>query len=440
MTTDAQGHQITGATTESAEQIDLAVRAFTTGHGDPIAHLDAARRATPECPLAHLGKAWILALANDSMLVNVARPLLEQARRLPLNEREGTHVAALTHAIEGHRIAAVTILDRHLMRYPHDLLAHFAAMLLDAFIGRFHWVADRSARALPFWSPTQPGYGILLSFYGFGLEEAAAYERAEETSRRAAELEPLSYWPHHAVSHVLEMTDRPEEGLAWMDQRQALWSTKEHAGQAHIWWHKALFHIELGDPKTALELYDGPIVATQKPAGISITHAPALLWRLDMLGCDGGDRWKALATAWKDRADGRYCLFADIHAGIAELKAEETGRFEARLEVMRQTASDGTESAPIYRDVGLPVMLGLAAFHRGRYGAAVDHLHPVRAELAKIGGSKAQRDLVEWTLTEAAVRGGLRDVALALAHERLAQRPHSATNRQFLNRASLLPH
>ena len=52
-----------------------------------------------------------------------------------------------------------------------------------------------------------------------------------------------------------------------------------------------------------------------------------------------------------------------------------------------------------------------------------------------MGGSHAQRDVVDWTLTEAAVRGGMRDVALALAHERLGARPRSVVNRDFLRRA-----
>jgi hypothetical protein len=65
-------------------------------------------------------------------------------------------------------------------------------------------------------------------------------------------------------------------------------------------------------------------------------------------------------------------------------------------------------------------------------------LLPVRVELWRIGGSHAQRDVVDWTLTEAAARAGLRDVALALAHERLGTRPRSAPNRRFLRQAEAI--
>ena len=52
-----------------------------------------------------------------------------------------------------------------------------------------------------------------------------------------------------------------------------------------------------------------------------------------------------------------------------------------------------------------------------------------------MGGSIAQRDLVMWTLAAAAVRAGQRNVALALANERLALRPGSAANRRFQQEA-----
>lgn len=60
------------------------------------------------------------------------------------------------------------------------------------------------------------------------------------------------------------------------------------------------------------------------------------------------------------------------------------------------------------------------------------------AKLWRMGGSIAQRDLVEWTLTEAAIRAGLRDVALSLTNERLALKPGSAVNRHFLEAAEAI--
>jgi tetratricopeptide (TPR) repeat protein len=388
--------------------------------------------------MAHLGKAWVLTVANDPVLREGAAVLIETARPLPLNEREQAHLAALSHLMQGSRAAAVAVLDRHLMRYPFDLVAHQGAALSDGFLGRFHCIRDRSARALPFWSKNRPGYGSLLAFHAFGLEEAGDYARAEDESREAADLEPLSFWPHHTVAHVMEMTGRPEDGLGWMAAREALWSTPGHMNQVHVWWHKALFHLELGQFEEALALYDGPIRATQRPVALSLTNASALLWRLDISGCEIGDRWQELASLWQGRADGKCLVFADLHAAMAELRSDQEELAERRLAAMRETAASAAEAAGLYRTVGIPITEGLAAFHRGAYAETVEHLLPVRVDLWQIGGSYAQRDVVNWTLTEAAIRAGQRDIALSLAHERLDTRPRSAPNRRFLHRAEAI--
>jgi tetratricopeptide (TPR) repeat protein len=438
MIEDAQGHHLSGATAASVTAYDQAVRAFNLVHGDAVGLFDAARQAAPDFAMAHLGKAWVFAVANDPVLMTQAKALVETARALTLNERERAHLAALSHLEQGARAAAVAVLDRHLMHYPFDLVAHQGAALGDGFLGRFHQVRDRSARALPQWSKDRPGYGSLLAFHAFGLEEAGDYARAEDESREAAELEPLSFWPHHTVAHVMEMTGRPEDGLGWMAAREALWSTPGHMNQVHIWWHKSLFHLELGQYEAALALYDGPIRTTQRPLCLSLTNASALLWRLDTLGYDIGERWRELADLWAGRADGKCLVFGDIHAAMAELRSGQEARVEQRLAAMRETAASGAEAAGLYRTVGIPVVEGLTAFHRSAYDQAVEALLPVRFDLWQIGGSHAQRDVVDWTLTEAALRAGQRDVALSLAYERLGTRPRSVPNRRFLREAAAL--
>jgi hypothetical protein len=69
---------------------------------------------------------------------------------------------------------------------------------------------------------------------------------------------------------------------------------------------------------------------------------------------------------------------------------------------------------------------------------AVEHLLPARVDLWKMGGSKAQRDVADWTLTEAARRAGLRDTAVGLAYERMGSRPNSVPNRRFQQQAQAL--
>jgi hypothetical protein len=89
----------------------------------------------------------------------------------------------------------------------------------------------------------------------------------------------------------------------------------------HIWWYKSLFHVELGQYDAALQIYDGPLLATMRPASMRICNGAALLWRLDMLGCEVGDRWQQLTAKWEGHADGKFYDLPDIHAAMSDLRA-----------------------------------------------------------------------------------------------------------------------
>lgn len=275
----------------------------------------------------------------------------------------------------------------------------------------------------------------MLSFYGFGLEELGDYARAEDVARAAAELEPYGYWPHHAVSHVLEMTGRPAEGLAWMDVRAPYWSDPQCNNRVHIWWHKALFHIELGQHEVALALYDGEILSAMRPIGTQLCNATSLLWRLETLGCEAGERWPRQLALWQQQLNGMSSPFNEIHAAMAALRAGHRAVFDTVLDGMRRAAAADSELVPAYRDVAIPVAQAMACFVDADYAGAVNGLLGVQAELWRMGGSVAQRDLVEWTLAVAAIRAGQQHVALSLVNQRLALRPHSSVNHRFAREA-----
>ena len=435
MLKDAQGNPVTGATADSVAHYDTALRAFNLAYGNPMGGFDAAIAAAPDFAMARLAKAWLFFMSRDPVMIGRGRETMLTATALPMNERERAHYAALDLATSRRRVSAVGALDRLLMRFPFDILAHQIALLSDLALGRSRWMRDRVARALPQWSKDRPGYAPLLGFHAFGLEENGGYAQAEDEGRTVAEMEPHSYFAHHTFTHVMEMTGRPEDGIGWMAAREALWSGTQNANRDHIWWHKALYHLDIAQFDAALAIYDGPFLSAEKPLANSLTHASALLWRLDTLGVDVAERWKALLQRWAGHADGKTLAFADLHAVMAELRSGQEAAAERRLAAMRESAAGSDEGAPVYREAGVPYAEGLIAFHRGRYAEALEHMLPARFDLFRIGGSHAQRDVFDWTLTEAAVRGGIADVAVSLAHERLTLKPRSFINRRFLRGA-----
>jgi hypothetical protein len=428
---DAQGNAVSGGGSGAVARLDQAIHALTIGHGDPIGLLDAAAATTPEMPIALIAKAWIFAIPLDPKLAVMARELATRAGTLPMNQRERALLGALDLTLAGERRAGITALDAHLLDHPRDILAHYIALYGDTLLGRAHRIRDRITRALPFWSPETPGFAAFRAIRSFGLEETGRYTEAEDDARAAIAQEPHLYLAHHTVAHCLEMTGRPETGVAWSRERAPFWASAESFGQSHLWWHTTLFHVELDQFGEALALYDGPLMRTVRPVGFSVSDPAALLWRLDTLGCDVGRRWHDLLPRWEDHADGRSTVFTDLHAAMTELRSGNETRAEARLATMRQTAAGTGEAAAIYRDVGVPLVEGIMAFHREAYDDCVALLFPLRAEVWRIGGSHAQRDIIDWTLTAAALRAGLRALALGLCYERLAARPESVVNRRF---------
>ena len=84
-------------------------------------------------------------------------------------------------------------------------------------------------------------------------------------------------------------------------------------------------------------------------------------------------------------------------------------------------AAAGTAS--VSRELGAPLMRGLLAFGAGRHADAAAAIAPLRERLARIGGSHAQRDVVEQTLLAAAANGADRAAGRALLAARTRAKP-----------------
>jgi hypothetical protein len=434
MISDLQGNALSGATSEATDLFDKAVEAFNIYRGDPVGILDHAIEVAPGFAMAHIMKAHLFALATEPEATRATKDILSKLKTMRLSEREASHVAALDLLVEGNWNAAAVALDRHSMLHPHDLVALQSGHLMDFYRANARDLRDRIARVLPKWSADMPGYSILLGMHSFGLEETGDYRRAEEAGRRAVDLQPLDCWAHHAVAHVMEMQGRAEDGIGWMIAREPHWSGDDNFFKVHNWWHRSLYHLDLGQADEVFALYDGPIRQDRSIVALDMVDASALLWRLHLSRHDVGDRWNELAANWDSHADGRTYPFNDWHAVMAYLGTGRDADVDRILAAYR--AGKGSNDAAEWgRRTAVPLVEGFAAFWRGDYQTAADRLYGARFIVNSFGGSHAQRDIIDWTLAEATVRGGLIAMAEAIANERLALKPHSPVNRSFLSRA-----
>jgi tetratricopeptide (TPR) repeat protein len=236
--------------------------------------------------------------------------------------------------------------------------------------------------------------------HAFGLEEGGRYAQAEDAALAALELEPGDLRAHHARSHVLEMQGRAAEGLRWMGERAAHWNGSG-ASSTHLWWHLALHHLELGDARHALELYDRRIGAATMN---DLIDASALLWRLHLRGAALGERWRLLAARWAPHAEDAFCAFNDVHAMLAFVGAGRRDLQRRLLRAQRQRLAHGGTNHGMLRAVGVPASQALAAFGQRDYGRAAALLRGLPEVSHRLGGSHAQRGLIGLTLRAASNR------------------------------------
>lgn len=420
---DAQDNPLAGATIAGRDLFDRGCLDFARFTGDPVALFDAALAEAPGCTMAVLAKAWCLMLATEPAANRAAAALVAGIPDHGLDERCAGHKAGLLAATAGNWRVAAHLLERHNAAFPRDLIGLQAGHMLDFLCADARTLRDRIARALPKWDAV-PGQSLVQGMLAFGLEESGAYGEAEAMGCCALDRDPGDVWAHHAVAHVMEMQGRAAEGLAWSQLREPHWAAEDNFLKVHNWWHRALCHIELADPAGALDVFDHRLA--QVSSAQDLIDASALLWRLDLSGFALGDRWDGIATAWQAHADANLSAFNNLHAGMAWLGAGRDGLVDDQLACTEQAG--GSEAADWIAKIGRPLVLGFEAFRKARYDEAVHLLWPARRIYGQFGGSHAQRDVIDWTLTEAAVRGRIGGLAEALVNERLARRPHSPIN------------
>jgi len=403
---DARGCEVTGASPRALEHYERALGGFLAWTGEPRAE---ARRALEEAPgfvMGHVLEAELHLCSRDPADMQGALRSLRHAQRLPQNARERMHIAAVATALSGDYARARALLALILAWHPRDLLALSVSHTIDHYLGDTHDLRERVAAVLPAWSRADAGYHGVLAMHAFGLEEAGEYGRAEDAAFAALELEPRDIRAHHARAHVLEMQGRSAQGLRWMGERAAYW-TGAGPSSTHVWWHLALYHLELGGARHALELYDRRIAAANAPSLSELIDASALLWRLALRGAEPGPRWRQLAERWAPHAEDAFCAFNDLHAMLAFVGARRADLARRLLRAQRRRLAHGGTNEAMLRVVGLPACQALAAFGKEDYARAVQLLGGLPEVSHRLGGSHAQRGLIGLTL-RAAEKNGVR--------------------------------
>jgi tetratricopeptide (TPR) repeat protein len=433
--TDVHGNRVVGAPA-AVEAYDRAVDAFVRFSPALVPAMRSLTSDHPDFAMGHLLSGFVSLTSTDAPDLRHARRALQRLGELDLDgdDRALAHRDALAAWVAGDWRGAARLLDDLLLRWPADLLALQIGHGLDFYLGDAHNLRDRVGRSLHAYDPAHPHHAFVRGMYAFGLEESGHYEQARSHGLAALDRNPDDVWAVHAVVHTYEMQGMVDDGLRFLRSREADWG----AGNlfvVHNRWHQALYQLEAGLPDAALATYDGHI-HNDASAGLPLEmlDASALLWRLRLDGVDTGGRFAPLADAWAARALGAagepWYAFNDLHAVMAFAGAgrlDDARAVIARLEAYVGSAGPaaGATNVEVTAEIGLPACGAVLAFAEGRDADVLDLLLPIRTILHRFGGSHAQRDALQRTIVDAALRSGRHDLAGALLGERLALRETS---------------
>ncbi|MDH2076838.1 tetratricopeptide repeat protein [Pseudomonas atacamensis] len=387
--------------------------------------LDEAIAADPDFAMAYAARARFHAVRTE---IDEAKAKIAKATQLvQINgtARERSHIQVLSHVINGEPAKALANALQHLDQWPLDILIMslpLGAFGLFAFSGRADHdkarveLCERHARHFPendWW---------FLTYRGWAHGENGDVALGRALTERSLELRRHNVNAVHALAHVLheagandEAGDVIRDWLPGYDRSGTLHN--------HIAWHGALIALERGDLETALGLYAehiAPEVATGLPINV-ISDTSSFLWRLQAYGhAVPAGMWQSAARYASKHFQQPGFAFADFHMALLAAATGDQRSLEQRAGILAELVSEGTlKAGPVVPALCHAVM----AFADGRFRDCARILEPVAHEVVRIGGSGAQREIVQDTLLVSLMRAGESQKARALLDQRLHRRP-----------------
>ncbi len=399
MLDDAYGNAVGTHSPDARDAYDLGVRRFLGAEPGVAEAFEAAIAADEGFALAHIG------LARDMLMR--ARPdrvkeSLGRARALAsgLSARERAHINASALLLTGKSAEARAAVYEHVAEWPADVMVAQMCTSVFGLIG-FSGLPGREAEQLSYISRLAPHYGddwwyrAQLAFAQLEVGQLAA---AEANIDAALAANPDSAHSAHVRAHLYYEEHDDLEGLRYLSD----WSkTYMPSGVLynHVFWHIGLWSLETGDLDRMWQVLDDEIAPDKSdgPPLNVLTDTAALLLRAELAGVDVPvERWKNISAYALGRFPKTGLCFADVHAAIAHARAGN------------RDALDGiivTAAGPVGA-LTRTIATGYREMEDRNWARAAAHFTEAMQDHARIGGSNAQRDLINFSLAACLVRDG----------------------------------
>jgi hypothetical protein len=197
-------------------------------------------------------------------------------------------------------------------------------------------------------------------------------------------------------------------------------------GLTHFAWHAALHELSLGDLDAVRRRYEVQLRPDLGTGCRTLVDTGSLLfrWALTPGATDVPPMAEVVRVTDAESLERPGTPFLAMHAAVALLAVGDVAGLD------RLAAWAGDHKHPTHREVVAPLALALAAMGRGRHSEAADSLRVLNTQ--RLGGSDAQREVLEEARIAALVRADRLDEARLVLDRRLDRR-HSPRDRSWRN-------
>jgi tetratricopeptide (TPR) repeat protein len=418
MPTDRYGLDLTTSDAGARDAYVAATDLVLTLYPGAAATYQRAIDADPGFALAHAGQARARQMAGDMAGARAALAAARDAAQAA-SAREQSHVGVIGTMIEEAPPAALAAVRAHVAQWPRDALIASTAANQTGLIAT-SGDPEREHQQLDYLAALAPSYGDDWWFnghYGMALSELGFQDAARPRIERSMADNPRNATAAHALAHFHYENGEGDAADAFL--RDWLGQYPRDGGlHGHLHWHLALVHLQRGDVAEGMRLYEEAFAAEEYrgPPVVKLFDAPSFLWRAELAGHPRDTaRWRALRD-FAERAFPKPGMpFADWHVALIDAVAGDEAAAAARAQALDALVREGRYAA------GATVShlaRGFAAFARRDYAAAIAAIEPVFPERGRISGSRAQIDLVEFTLLASYLGAGRTADAQRLLAER----------------------
>jgi len=401
---DGYGNSIATKNQDARDHYEHGVQMFLGAEYGATRAFAASVKADPEFALGHAGLARALMMEGR---MPEAKDAVLRARALadPSDNREQSHVAALVFLINGKPQQARNTIKDHVIAYPRDAMAAQLCTNVFGLIG-FSGEVGREAELLAYTEGLLPHYKgdwWMMSMHALSLCETGQIAASQTLMAKSLAINPRNangaHFRAHAQYEAGEIAAGRRYLSGWMEQYD-----KRAVLHGHLSWHVALWALHDGDEEAMWSIVNNS-VQPGSTDGLPInvlTDTAAILYRAEMAGINvAPERWKELSEYAARCFPETGQSFADIHAALCHAMAGDGKRLANIAENAKGFAGDLVR----------PVAKGWGEIARENWMDALESLSEVMATTERLGGSRAQRDLIELAYVNVLMKLGRKEEA-----------------------------